>query len=583
MCGIVGFKGKKNAGKTVFNALKRLEYRGYDSWGLALNETDLDVYRKTGKIDSLPKEFENSSIGIGHTRWATHGCVSIPNAHPHLSHNRKIAVVHNGIIENFLGLRDFLSKKGYSFNSQTDSEVIPNLIQFYSEKGNKFREAVRKSLLKLDGNYAIVAIKKGSQKMIGARKGSPLVAGVKEEEFFLASDIPAFLPFTKKVMFLNDRELVEINSSLEVFNVNSGERVSKKIERVKWNAEQVKKGSFPHFMLKEIHEQPTALNRAIMQSPKLLKRVTEMVKKAKDVFFIGCGTSYHACLSAEHAFAQIADKKTRAVLGSEFESYEQFLSENSVVVAVSQSGETADLLEAVELARKKNAQIVSVVNVMGSSLTRLSDETIMMNAGPEICVLSTKSYTSQLAVLLLLAFALTEKTKEGKKLIKKTAQRIESTIKKINPKTKELASNLKNAKNIFLIGKNTAFPTAREAALKIKEVSYIHAEGFAGAELKHGTIALIEENTPVIAFLTAGTEKRILSNAMEVKARGAHLIGVGTGEKEVFDEFLRVPSNGVADPLLLIIPIQLLAYYLAVERGLDPDKPRNLAKSVTVK
>ncbi len=582
MCGIVGFKGR-NAGSVIFNALKRLEYRGYDSWGIALNGKRLSVYRKTGRIDSLPQEFKSGAMGIGHTRWATHGPVSVLNAHPHLSASEEIAVVHNGIIENFLELREFLASKGIVLKSETDSEVIPNLIQFYAERGHGFREAVMKTVRRLEGNYAVVAIKHGENLMIGTRKGSPLVAGINGKEFFLASDVPAFLEHTKNVVFLNDHELAQIGSSLEIYSIDSGKKISKKVQRVQWNAEEVKKGNFEHFMLKEINEQPIAVEKATMQPPKTISGVTALVEKADNVFFIGCGTSYHACLSAQYWFSEIAGVKASAVLASEFNSFANFLSPKSVVFALSQSGETADLLEAVGIARQKKAKIVSITNVMGSSLTRISHKTLMMNSGPEICVLSTKSYASQLAILLLLAFSLAGRQTEGKRVLKEATAGIRRAITENLQPAKTLAAKMRNSKDLFVIGREDAFPSALEAALKIKEVSYIHAEGFPAAELKHGSIALIEKGIPVIAFVTPESRKRILGNSMEAKARGAFLIGIGCNPSDVFDEFFRVEDNGLGGALVRIVPVQLLAYFLALEKGLDPDKPRNLAKSVTVK
>lgn len=573
----------ENAGSIVFEALKQLEYRGYDSWGLALNGKKLSVHRETGRIGSLPRAFRGSTLGIGHTRWATHGRVSVLNAHPHLSANREIAVVHNGIIDNFLELREFLSSKGIALKSETDSEVIPNLIQFYTEEGYNFREAVMRTVRVLEGNYAIVAIKRGLDSMIGARKGSPLVAGINGKEFFLASDVLAFLGHTKNVVFLNDHEIVEIKNSLEIYSIDSGKKIRRKTQRVQWNAEEVKKGKFKHFMLKEIFEQPTAVEKAVMQPGPLVDSITKMLREADNVFFIGCGTSYHACLSAQYWFSEIAGIKTSAVLASEFSSFLPFLSRKSVVVALSQSGETRDLLEAVETARQKNARIVSIVNVMGSSLTRLSDSVIMMNSGPEICVLSTKSYTAQLAILLFLAFSLSERQAEGKRILKEAAAKIQQAINDNIVPARKLAKKLSDSNSIFIIGRNKAFPSALEAALKIKEVSYIHAEGIAAAELKHGPIALIEEGVPVIAFVSPNATKDILNNSMEAKARGAFLTGIGRNPTRAFDVFFRVDDSGEAGAIVRMIPVQLLAYFLAVEKGLDPDKPRNLAKSVTVK
>lgn len=595
MCGIVGFVGGKNASEIVVDGLKKLEYRGYDSWGIALHKGN-GLFLKTavGKIGEISsKSLPISSIAIGHTRWATHGAVSEKNAHPHVSMNGEIAVVHNGIIENYVELRRFLQSKGFKFNSETDTEVIPHFIEFFlaQEKNSskpfqeKLKNSIIKTLKKLDGSYGIAVLHKNFSGLICARNGSPLVLGIGsvENEFFVASDVTAFLEHSNKAVFLNDGELAVLNNGFSVFNVSSGKPVKKKIELIQWNLEQAMKGSFPHFMQKEINEQKFSIAKSVQQDIGKIEKVSKMIKGAFGVFFVGCGTSYHACVSSSYQFAEIAKMHVNVVLASEFRNYENFLTNKTLVVAVSQSGETADVLDAVKFAKKKNAKIVSICNAMGSTLTRLSDETILMNVGPEICVLSTKTYTSQLAILLLLAFSVAGKYSEGKRLIEKTSNLVKKTIEFNEEKVKELAKKTRNAKDYFLIGRDLAFPSALEGALKIKEVSYIHAEGFAGAELKHGTIALIEQGVPCIVLSTARTRQLILSNAVEIKSRGGFIIGIDSKNSEIFDFFIQVPSVNEADPILMIIPIQLLSYYLALERGLDPDKPRNLAKSVTVR
>lgn len=586
MCGIIGFKGEKNAGTIIFNSLKRLEYRGYDSWGLALKDKQLVIIKKVGRLPKKMPKMPSTSIAIGHTRWATHGRVTDNNAHPHYSRNGKIAVVHNGIIENFQELKAFLLEKGFSFTTETDTETIPMLIEYFMEKGLNFKEAFRKTLLKLDGSFAVLAIHSDFDLLLGARRGSPLVVGIAENSVFIASDTPAFLEKTKKVIYLDENEMVEAgvhSNTATVFDISSGKKKVKEVNTISWSIAQAEKESYPHFMLKEIFEQPLSIKRAIKQSPELIKRVTKMLSEAKGIFFIGCGTSYHACVSASYEFAEIAKMHVNTVLASEFPNYRDFLTKGTLVVALSQSGETADLLDAVRIAKGKGARIISVVNVMGSTLTRLSDETIMMNSGPEICVLSTKTYTAQLAILLMLAFSVAGKLEEGKKIISDTAGKISTILKTANASTREIAEKIYRKRDCFLIGRDLAFPSALEGALKVKEVSYIHAEGFAGAELKHGTIALIEEGVPVIVLSTLRTKSQILSNAMEVKSRGAFLIGIGSENNELFDSFIEVPDCANADPIAMIVPIQLLAYHLAVKKGLDPDKPRNLAKSVTVR
>ncbi|MAG18234.1 MAG: glutamine--fructose-6-phosphate transaminase (isomerizing) [Candidatus Diapherotrites archaeon] len=581
MCGIIGIKGS-NATEQAFSGLKALEYRGYDSWGIAYpTNNEFSVEKKTGHISNSNPVFSDSSIAIGHTRWATHGNVSERNAHPHLSMDGKIALVHNGIVENFAELKKSLLEKNYAFKSDTDSEIIVNLIQEKMKSENSFEEAVRKSLLEIDGSYAIVAIHQGEDKLVCARNGSPLVLGF-GESFFVASDATAFIGETKKVYFLNDNEMSVISLEPKVFDVASGKEINFETKELTWSFEQAQKGSYPHFMLKEISEQPKALELAIEQPKEKLDELTSLIKSSEKVFLIGCGTSYHACVAGSYFFSN-AGLHVETILASEFSRVENFLNEKTLVVALSQSGETADLLDAVKAAKKKGAKIASIVNVMDSSLMRTSDVSILMNAGPEICVLSTKSYTSQLAILLLLAYSVVGKNDEAKQLVKETASKIESLISSSKEEMELLAEKLANKKNIFVIGRSEAFPAALESALKIKEVSYIHAEGFAGAELKHGTIALIEEGTPAIVLCTPETRAEVLSNAIEMKSRGALTIGVDSKEHSEFDFNIAVPDCGNANIISLIIPIQLLSYFLALKKGFDPDKPRNLAKSVTVK
>jgi len=584
MCGIIGYKGPRNGNLVVLEGLKSLEYRGYDSWGIA-NKTDntINLFKKTGKIGDIHiVDLPESNTAIGHTRWATHGGVTDINAHPHISMAGNIAVVHNGIIENFQELRNFLKEYGIDFKSETDTEVIPNFIGYYMKQGDDFKEAFRKTLLKLEGSYAVVAIHNDAEQILFGRQGSPLVLGLGANEFFIASDVPAFLKYTNKVIYLDDGEFGCINAAVDIFDLNDNKK-EKEIKEINWTVEQAQKGDYAHFMLKEINEQKFTIKRAIEQDPELIRRITDMINKAYGVFFVGCGTSYHACVSAGYEFAETAKKHVNVVLASEFRNYEDFLTDKTLVVAVSQSGETADVLDAVRIAKKHGVKVISIVNVMGSTLTRLADENIMMNAGPEICVLSTKSYTSQLAILLLLAYAAAGRFEEGKDLIEKGSSHVKEIIDTNLEKLKKLAKLTKHNRDYFLIGRDLAYPSALEGALKIKEVSYIHAEGFAGAELKHGTIALIDNGVPVISLVTAKTRKLILSNAMEIKARGGYIIGIDSEDNELYDYHIHVPDVGQANPILMIIPIQILAYYLALERGCDPDKPRNLAKSVTVK
>lgn len=582
MCGIIGVLTKEgNAGKLAYEGIKRLDYRGYDSWGIAVKGSGLSIYKRTGKIGSIPNKLLQGSIAIAHTRWATHGKISVRNAHPHLSQNGKIAVVHNGVIENFQELRDFLAEKGFVFKSDTDSEVIPMLIEMYLEEGCSFREAVRKALLHLKGSYAIVAIYEPEHIMIGAKNASPLVVGLSDGRVLFASDLQAIAPYAEEAIFLSDLELVEASSEIKIYNIESGLSIKKLPKKIDINLCYADKKGFEHYMLKEIYEQEQAIINASAQNESLLNKVVESIKSANKVFIIGCGTSRHAAMLASYMFAKISKLNASALLASEFPNFANLIDEKTVIIALSQSGETADVLEAVRAAKRRGAKIISIVNVMGSSLMQISDINLMMNAGPEVCVLATKSYLAQLAILYLIANHLIGNTEQAKKELAEAAKKVPIIIKKNERKAKLLASKLKNTSSIFVIGKNACSVTALEGALKIKEVSYIHAEGYASAELKHGPIALIEKNVPVIVFALDASDESI-TNAIEAKSRGALIIGVSTERAKCFDYFFNVPCKELF-PILSIIPIQLLAYYLALERGLDPDKPRNLAKSVTVK
>ncbi len=583
MCGIIGYKGNKNATEIVIEGLKRLEYRGYDSWGIATKNKEIDITKKVGKIGDFfgTEGLKKSKIAIAHTRWATHGKVTEKNAHPHASCDKKIAVVHNGIIENFQELKKELEKR-HKFLSETDTEIIPHLIEENMKFG--FEEAVKKSLQRLEGNYAIVVIHQDEEKIIAARKGSPLVLGLGKDEFFIASDVPAFLKHTNKVIFLDDGEIAIINQKIKIFDQHNKE-VKKEISQIDWTLEQAQKNGYSHYMLKEIYEQKETLIRAINQKEDEIKRIAEEINKGFGTFFIACGTAHHAALTASYIFSQVTKKHINVVLASEFPNYEHFLTEKTLVIPISQSGETADVLEAVKVAKQKKSKVIAIVNVTGSTLMRLADVFFKINAGPEIAVASTKAFTSQLALLTLLAYACNGKLEEGKEKLKKTAEYVGEMLKKdFEDKIKELAMKIREKNHIFTIGRSVNYPIALEAALKIKEVSYIHAEGFAGGELKHGTLALIEEGTPCIVFVANDeTKKEIISNAMEIKARGGYIIGVSPENNSVFDFFIKVPDNGALSPIVNIIPAQLLAYHLGLARDCDIDRCRNLAKSVTVK
>ncbi|MEM3712348.1 MAG: glutamine--fructose-6-phosphate transaminase (isomerizing) [Thermoproteota archaeon] len=591
MCGIIGYIGRRNASQIVLEGLKHLDYRGYDSVGFAgvLNGR-LVIKKDVGKVDEVHAKLnflEHSlNLAIGHTRWATHGRVTRANAHPHTDCNKRVAIVHNGIIENYEALKRELVSRGHEFKSKTDSEVVAHLIEENLANGAVFEEACFNAFRQLEGAYAILAVKNDEYKIVAIKKGSPLVIGLADHGSFAASDIPAFLNYTKKVVYLYDYDMVVLKPEPVFYNIENGVMIKaeRPIQSVDWDAEKARKGEFEHFMLKEIMEQVDTVQRAATQDRKILEKIASEIKRAKGVFLVGCGSSYHACLTASYVFSKVTKEHVNVVLASEFPNYEHFLTNRTLIIAVSQSGETYDVLEAIRAGKKRGSKIISIVNVMGSSLARESDAFLLMHAGPEICVLSTKTYTSQIALLNLLAYTLAGKYEEGKRRLKYLWNVIYYlTSANTRNKIRRLAEKLVDKQHIFCIGRGLQYPTAMEAALKIKEASYIHAEAFAGGELKHGTIALIEGGTPCIVFVSEENGKEILSNATEVKSRGGYIIGISPVDNDVFDFWIKVPECGTENPIVQIIPVQILAYQLAVLRGFDPDKPRNLAKSVTVK
>ena len=588
MCGIFGYIGpRKNSVEMTVKGLQKLEYRGYDSWGIATDiGNELRIEKKVGKIsEAKTDDFEDltSQLSIGHTRWATHGGVTDVNAHPHFSADKTVAVVHNGIIENYAEIREELGRE--NFISDTDTEVIPHLIAKYRQEGLDFKEAVRKATQRLHGRYAIVAINVNEHQLIAARRGSPLIVGVGENEYFLASDIPAFLEYTQNVNYLDDDEMVVLDEGVEFLNIDTGKPVQKRLVNIDWKAEAATKGEYDHFMLKEIMEQKDTIHRAINQDLDEIMHIAQTIKNAKGTFLSGCGTAGKMSMAAEYFFSIIAERHVNFAPASEFPIYHHFLKPESLLIVVSQSGETADVLEAMEAAKKKGSKVLSIVNVEGSTIARQSDYSLQIKAGPEKAVASTKAATSQLALFLLIAAAIKGELQEGRRLLADVASQINDML---NPRfldyIKGVAEAIKDQENAYIIGKAQNYPMAMEAAIKIQEVSYIHAEGFAAGELKHGPIALIEEGTPCISLIANDEVKGdIINNTIELKARGAHIIGISPEKHEVFDEWIKVPDVGVASPLVNVIPVQLLAYYLGVLRGVDPDMPRNLAKSVTVK
>lgn len=592
MCGIIGYwNKKKEAFPVLLDSLKKLEYRGYDSFGFAtILNNQLLTEKQVGKVSVVKCKGLQGTIGIGHTRWATHGKVTEKNTHPHLDCSKKIAVVHNGIIENFQELKKDLSEKGHKFSSETDTEIIPHLIEENLSKGKSLRDAVMHVGPLLKGRNAFVALNSETKEMIAFRNGSPLIVGIKRErensETFIASDIQAFLDKTKKIMYLDDNQIVEVKENPEFYDVKTKKKIGKRLIEIDIDVKSSEKGEYSHYMLKEIMEQKKTLTNAINQDDKTLIHVANEIKSAKGIFFIGCGTAARVCHTAEYIFSMVADKHVNFIPASEFENYKHFLVPETLVIAVSQSGETADVLDALKVAKERGAKIISIVNTTNSSVTNIADYNFLIKAGPEKAVASTKATTAQIVVVMLLAYACAGKLKEGNRILVDIAGKVNDML---NPRYSEhirnLAQKIYQNKNMFIIGRGINYPMALESAIKIMEVSYIHSQGFAGGELKHGPIALIEKNTPVIALVENGELKNdIISNAMEVKSRGAYIIGIAPENNEVFDYWIKVPNvEEVASSIVNLIPIQLLAYYLGTMKGHDVDYPRSLAKSVTVK
>ncbi|MBU0662086.1 glutamine--fructose-6-phosphate transaminase (isomerizing), partial [Candidatus Micrarchaeota archaeon] len=503
-----------------------------------------------------------------------------------------------GIIENYQALKKELSAAGFKFASETDTETIPNLIEQFMGTGMEFPEAVRQTAQKLEGRYAFLALAEGFNGIIAARNGSPLVAGIgagngtaageSSAATYIASDIPAFLQHTKSIAFLDDGEMViaQKGRPAEFLSIEGNKNINKRVQTVDWSAEEAEKGNFPHFMIKEITEQQETILRAVNQGDEIYTKASSMINGSFGTFLVGCGTAGRVALCGTYLFSKIANKHVNFSVGSEFPNYEHFLTDKTLMIPISQSGETADTLEAIEKAKARGVKVLSIVNVPGSSISRKSDFTIPVNCGPEKAVASTKATTSQLAILTLLAYGCAGKFGEGKKLLADAQGKINKTIftPQFESQVRALAEKIKSQENIYIIGRGLNYPMALESAIKLQEVPYIHAEGFAGGELKHGPIALIEKGTPCIALVANDeTKSDILSNAMEVKSRGGFIIGISPEPNEIFDVHLPVPDLGNASPITNIIPVQMLSYHLAVLKGNDVDCPRNLAKSVTVK
>ncbi len=596
MCGIYGYIGReeRDLARMTHRALCELEYRGYDSWGIAVEQPKgIFVTKAVGKISDTPTSTLASvrgKIAIGHSRWATHGGVTEHNAHPQWNADKTIMVIHNGIIENHEELRAFLrAQKGapqVSYVSETDTEVVAHLIEYFMWTGKTFEEAFVATGQMLEGRYAIVVMKHGESCLLAMRDGSPLVVGVGDGEYIVASDVPAFIEDTRTVVYLDDRKYARLTSdTMMVRDLETGKKVDAVSVEVTWDKVSASKEGYAHFMLKEIMEQPDAIDQAIRQDEALLGALATSMKNAEHLFFIGCGTAGKVAKLGELYAAKLGGKLVNTYVGSEFGAYGKFLTKKSMIFAVSQSGETADILEGLRVAQKHGATIASLVNVLGSSIARMSKLSLPLLAGPEVAVASTKAATAQIAVLLLLAHALGGKLAEGKHLLRTAVKELRAWITPdLSREMLGIARTLVHAPDLYIIGRGFHAPMAHEAAIKIQEVSYLHAEGFPGGELKHGPIALIAPGTPVIAFLPADeTWRDMEGSTMELRARGARIIGISPKASPLFDTWIQVPDLGLASPIASLIPIQLLAYHLAVLRGNNPDKPRNLAKSVTVK
>lgn len=588
MCGIFGYTGEKySAANLILQGLKKLEYRGYDSWGVAVEaKGGLKLIKHAGqignaKVDKLPP----SNFGLGHTRWATHGQVTDINAHPHFDCSGKIAVVHNGIIDNYQDIKNLLGNR-HKIISQTDTELAAHLIEEYHQH-YLFPEAVRRAFLKFTGLSALLIADGYTKTLVAVKTGSPLVIGLGQKENIIGSDANCLLSLSRRLIFLEDNQLAQITAdSVKLFAAKTGRPIQPKIHLATWKETLATKQHFPHFMLKEISEQPRVLNNIIHNFPERISHFARLFNRFPKIYLVGCGSAYHAALAGTYFMATVSKKEAIPILGSEFNSKQSFLDKHSLVVFLSQSGETIDIIEPLKITKEKGIKTAALVNVFGSSLYRLADEKIWLEAGPEICVLSTKAFTAKLAVLGLLSFALAGKLNQGKSLLLKTRQEILGFLKPNYQKQylDPLAKLLSTHHDIFVIGRGISYPIALEAALKIKEVSYLHAEGLAGGELKHGPLALIEANTPCLVLNPADeTKAEIISNALEIKARKGSIIGLTQENRDIFDTCLPVTYTGPFTTISYSVVAQLLAYKIALLRGCDPDKPRNLAKSVTVK
>lgn len=589
MCGVIGYVGDGQAAPIIVKALKNLEYRGYDSAGIAtIADGKLWAEKDIGKLDQVREKHQLDAlpgvVGIGHVRWATHGEVTSVNAHPHFDCKREIAVVHNGIIENYQELRTRL-EHNHLFVSQTDTEVIPHLIEEYMDAGASLEDAVLKATKQLKGSYALLAVSlKEPQKVVASRKDSPLVVGKGDGKNFVSSDVLAFLEHTNRVAYVEDGETVILTRDI-VFLDGEGGRVQKGFKEVDWKCDEATRQGYEFFMMKEIMEEPRAIRCAAIQDKRLLLEMAIGILRAKQVVLTACGTSRYAALVGRYLFSRLGGKFCDVIMASEFQYFSDSIDRNTLVIAISQSGETADVIEGVKRARANGATIYSLVNTVGSTLARMSERVLYLNCGPEIGVAATKTFMSQLTILYLLAFTMANQMDEGLAKILDICPKIERCFSKNSKKIWGLAQRTKASNDFYYIARGINFAIAAEGALKMKEISYVHAEGMPAGELKHGTLALIEKGTPVVVICPKDyTFDETIANAHETKARGAFVIGVSEATNPIFDDWIEIPSvEEIFQPMVTVVPLQLLAYYSAVARDRDPDKPRNLAKSVTVK
>jgi glucosamine--fructose-6-phosphate aminotransferase (isomerizing) len=590
VCGIIGYVGNKPAVEILKDALTRLEYRGYDSAGIAtISGGKVHLCKDKGKVADVIEtcSIKNlpGNIGIGHVRWATHGSVTRENAHPHCDALSQIAVIHNGIIENYEELKERLVKQ-YKFQSDTDTEVIPHLIREQIDSGLNFEDAFFAAVRQLQGSFAIIVISTlADGKLFAARKDSPMVLGIGKDANFVGSDVLSFLPYTREAVYIEDGDCVVMTkNSYQIYDFDQHQKQRASVN-ITWDLSEAGKGDYAHFMIKEIKEQPAVIRQALMQDDRQLNRMAIDILRSRQVIFVACGSSRFAALIGRYAFSRVGHTFSDVVMASEFGYFSDSVDKNTLVIAISQSGETADVMNGVKQAKAKGATVYSIINVEGSSLARMSDKALYLSCGPEIGVAATKSFTAQLCLLYLLAYAMDGRLTEGKEKLLEISALIEDDLQTNTSEIAVIAEKFKDKKDFYFLARGINFAMAGEGALKLKEVCYVHAEGMAAGELKHGTLALIEEGTPVVAICpTDYTYADIISNVSEARVRGATVIGISNTNQLVFDEWIKIPEvEMVFYPLVTVIPLQLLAYHSAIVRGFDPDKPRNLAKSVTVK